>query len=302
MHIPDGFLTNRIALSLDAVSGAGIVYAARRLRHAASGRMVPIMGVLSAFVFAAQMLNFPVLGGTSGHLVGGALLAVLLGPVAGFMTLATVIVAQALFLQDGGLIALGANIFNIGALTTWSGYLVFRLLAGPAARGRRMTAAAFAAGWVSLVVSAASVAFQLSLSGAIPLKVGLTAMLGYHAVIGLVEGGLTAAVLSFVMRVRPDLVMSGRRLHGLGDWLGAAVFVAIPFGILALAGSSELPDPVEKLLAPQASAPGRGQTLAQELLSPERLRSYTGLAAASIVVLALIYLGSTLFLEKRNRP
>ena len=301
MHIPDGFLTNRIALSLDAVSGAGIVYSAHRLRHAVAGRLVPIMGVLSAFVFAAQMLNFPVLGGTSGHLVGGALLSILLGPVAGFMTLATVIVAQALFLQDGGLIALGANIFNIGAVTTWSGYMVFRLLAGPSARGRRLTAAAFAAGWVSLVISAGSVAFQLSLSGAIPLRIGLTAMLGYHAVIGLVEGGLTAAVLSLVMRVRPDLVMSGRGLHGFADWLGAAVLVGIPFGILALAGSSGLPDPLEKLLAPRAAAPGRGQALAQELLSPERLRSYAELAAVSVLVLALIYLGSTLFLEKRNR-
>jgi cobalt/nickel transport system permease protein len=297
MHIPDGFLTNRVALSLDALSGAGIAYSAHRLRHAATGRLVPIMGVLSAFVFAAQMLNFPVLGGTSGHLVGGALLAALLGPVAGFMTLATVIVAQALFLQDGGLIALGANIFNIGALTTWSGYAVFRLLGGTAARGRRLAAAAFAAGWISLMVSAASVALQLSLSGAIPLRVGLTAMLGYHAIIGAVEGGLTAAVLCFVMRVRPDLVISGRGLQGVADWLGAAVLVAIPFGILVLAGSSQLPDSLQSLLTPHSGAPA----LAQELLSPERLRSYAELAAVSILVLALIYLGSTLFLSKRDQ-
>src|SRR2546426_12133446 len=127
MHIPDGILSNRIWLSLDAVSGATILYAARRLHIQASARLIPLMGVLSAFVFAAQLLNFPVLGGTSGHLVGSALLAVLLGPLAAFLTMVTVLIAQALFLQDGGLAALGANIFNIAAVPVLSGDGIFRL-------------------------------------------------------------------------------------------------------------------------------------------------------------------------------
>jgi len=127
MHIPDGFLSGRIWLSLDALSSVTVLYAARRLRVQASGHTVPLMGVLSAFVFAAQLLNFPVLGGTSGHLVGSALLAVLLGPLAAFLTMVTVLIAQALFLQDGGLAALGANIFNIAAVPVLSGCGIFRL-------------------------------------------------------------------------------------------------------------------------------------------------------------------------------
>lgn len=208
------------------------------------------MGVLAAFVFAAQLLNFPVLGGTSGHLVGGALLAVLLGPMGALLTMATVIVAQALFMQDGGLIALGANIFNIGAVTVFSGYAVFGFLGGLRSTGRRLAIAAFLAGWLSLVVSSACAAFELALSGTIALQVGLPAMTGYHAIIGVAEGGLTAGILSFLARVRPDLISARARYRfGVADWIGALVLVAVPFSIFALAGSSKLPDPVQSLLA-----------------------------------------------------
>jgi cobalt/nickel transport system permease protein len=255
MHIPDGFLTNRIALSLDALSGLSILFAARRLKLELFARMIPIMGVLSAFIFAAQMINFPVLGGTSGHLVGGALLGILLGPMAGLLTMATVIIAQALFLQDGGLLALGANIFNIGAITVFSGSAVFRLLGTGQASGKRLAVAGFAAGWFSLVLSAAACALQLALSNAIPLVMGLTAMTGYHAVIGVAEGALTAGVLSFLDRVRPDLL---RREFTPGfkfvDWAGGLVLVAIPLAILALAGTSNLPDPLQGLLTGPAAA------------------------------------------------
>ena len=250
MHIPDGFLTNRIAVSLDVISTAGILYTARRAKVDLSGRIVPVMGVLAAFVFAAQMLNFPVLGGTSGHLIGGALLAILLGPMTGFLTIATVIIAQALFLQDGGLVALGANVFNIGAVTSFSGYAIFKLLNGGSSRGKRLLFSGFLAGWLSLVISAACCALQLSLSGAIPLRVGLTTMVGYHIVVGVIEGMLTAGVLSFLLKVRPDLMkIDGASRFGFADWVGAIIFVAIPATILVLAGSSALPDPLQKLLA-----------------------------------------------------
>lgn len=265
MHIPDGFLSKQIALSLNGVSLAAILYGARRIRVEAATRIMPVMGVLAAFVLAAQMLNFPVLGGTSGHLVGGALLAILLGPMAGFLTMATVILAQALFLQDGGLVALGANIFNIGALTVFTGYATFRLLGGAGAAQGRLAFAAFAAGWASMMVSAVACALQLALSGVIPLRVGLTAMAGYHAVIGVAEGGLTAAVLAFLARVRPDLLDLRRSVRmALPDWAGALVLVAIPFAILVLAGSSALPDPMQKLLGeepPPAGAAAEGQGL-----------------------------------------
>jgi len=261
--------------------------------------MVPIMGVLSAFVFAAQTLNFPVLGGTSGHLVGGALLAVLLGPGAGFLALVTVIVAQALFLQDGGLIALGANLFNIGAVTVWSGYAVFHLAGGKSDRPKRLYLAGFLAGWASLVLSAISCALQLAVSGAIPLKVGLPAMAGYHAIIGLVEGALTAGVLAFLGRVRPDLLRLRAGLQGAGDWIGAVVFVAAPYVLLILAGSSELPDPLQKLLAAAPLTGGR-EAEAGGLASPDRFLNFIGLAAAFVVLMAAVLAVGRAVRDKRG--
>jgi len=290
MHIPDGFLSNRVAVAFDAISGVGILLSARRVKLEASARAVPMMGVLAAFVFAAQMLNFPVLGGTSGHLVGGALLAIILGPVPAVLTMATVIIAQALFLQDGGLIALGANIFNIGGVTAFSGYAVFRLLWRNDGGGRRLTVAAFAAGWISMVLSAAGCAVELAVSGAIPLRLGLPAMVGYHALIGIAEGGLTASVLAFLARVRPDLIETPRRVKlGAGEWAGAFIFVAIPLLILALAGSSSLPDPLQKLIEP-GSAPSAKAGDAQALFSTLRLWEYSWEFAALVAVIFLVFL------------
>jgi cobalt/nickel transport system permease protein len=287
MHIPDGFLTNRIAVALDAISGAGILFAARRVKLDFSGRVVPIMGVLAAFVFAAQMLNFPILGGTSGHLIGGSLLAILLGPMAGFMTMTTVVIAQALFLQDGGLVALGANIFNICAITCFSGYAVYKILNLSASGGKRLLVAGFIAGWVSLMLSAACCALELGLSGAIPLRIGLTTMLGYHAVVGAVEGILTAGVLSFLHKVRPDLLEINRLSRfGAADWIGAILFVAIPASILLLAGSSGLPDPLEKILALSRLSPETG-TDAEKLSSTARYMDYLIRAAVFVILLGL---------------
>jgi cobalt/nickel transport system permease protein len=301
VHIPDGFLTNRIAVSLDVVSAAGILYAARRTKLDLSGRMVPVMGVLAAFVFAAQMLNFPILGGTSGHLIGGALLAILLGPMTGFLTIATVVIAQALFLQDGGLIALGANIFNISAVTSFSGYALYKCLGGEAARGKRMIFAGFLAGWASLMVSSLFCAIQLGLSGAIPLRIGLTTMLGYHAVVGMIEGTLTAGVLSFLLKVRPDLIRinEGGRF-GLTDWVGALVFVGVPSAILVLAGSSSLPDPLEKLLA--LSPPAAERAGPEALFSTARYMEYLIRAGIFMVLIALGLFVSFLSHRRSHRP
>ncbi len=301
MHIPDGFLTNRIAVSFDAVSAAGILYSAGRVKLEEAGHRVPMMGVLAAFVFAAQMLNFPILGGTSGHLIGGALLGILLGPMAGFLTISTVVIAQALFLQDGGLIALGANIFNIAAVATFGGYAVFRLLGGARSTGRRATLAGFFAGWTSLLLSAVPCALQLGLSGAIPLPVGLPAMVGYHAIIGIAEGALTAGILAFLARVRPDLLnsSSGPRL-GAADWVGALVLVGVPFAILILAGKSELPDPLQKLLAIDQAA--ERATGPQSLVFAGRLSGYLVRAALFLLLIGVAYLGGRLARWKRSRP
>ncbi len=301
MHVPDGFLTNRVALSLDALSGAGLFYAAHRLKMEASARIIPIMGVLSAFVFVAQMLNFPLVGGTSGHLVGGALLGMLLGPIAGVVTMASVVIAQALFLQDGGLMAVGANIFNIGAVTSFSGYAVYRLFGAPERPGKLLAVTGFLAGWASVVISSAACALELGLSGAVPLKIGLPAMTGYHALIGIVEGALTAGVLSFFARVRPDLLKREfRPRFGLADAVGTLLLVAFPLGILVFAGSSGMPDPLQALL--DSAVPRNG--LRESLLSPERVADlHLVLGYLGILVLCgLAFWGVRVAWTRRDRP
>jgi cobalt/nickel transport system permease protein len=301
MHIPDGFLANRIAVSLDVLSGAGVLYASRRAKVDFSGRMVPVMGVLAAFVFAAQMLNFPIIGGTSGHLIGGTLLSILLGPMAGFLTMSTVVIAQALFLQDGGLVALGANIFNICAVTCFGGFAVFRLLGGDKAQGKRLLVSGFLAGWLSLVLSAGCCAVEMGISGAIPLRLAMTAMLGYHMVVGIVEGFLTAGVLSFLLKVRPDLM----KLNGVGrfefpDWIGAVVFVAIPVAILVLAGSSSLPDPLQKLLV--ASPLVSTSAEPEKLSSSSRYLDYIIRAGVFVLLIGLAFAAGALSRRRSSRP
>ncbi len=301
MHIPDGFLTNRIAVALDVISCANIMYAARRVRLDFSGRVVPVMGVLAAFVFAAQMLNFPILGGTSGHLIGGSLLAILLGPMAGFLTMATVVLAQALFLQDGGLLALGANIFNICAIPCFSGYAVFRLLKRSSGGGKPLYLAGFLAGWCSLMFSAGFCALELSLSGAIPLRIGLTTMLCYHAFVGVIEGMLTAGVLGFLFKVRPDLMkIEGLSSFGIADWIGAILFVAIPASILVTAGSSGLPDPLEKILAVSPLLPGAAEG-SEELFSMTRYRDYAIRAAVFVLLVGIGILAGYIARRRRSR-
>ncbi len=301
MHIPDGFLTNRIAGSLDVVSGATILYAARRVQVDFSGRMVPVMGVLAAFVFAAQMFNFPILGGTSGHLIGGTLLSILLGPMAGFLTMATVVIAQALFLQDGGLVALGANVFNICAVTCFSGYAIFKFLGGGSAGGKRLAFNGFIAGWASLLFSSACCALEIGISGAIPLRIGLSTMVGYHIVVGIIEGMLTAGVLTFLFKVRPDLMkINGPGRFGFADWAGAVVLIAVPVVILVLAGSSSLPDPLEKLLAvsPLLSA-GAGS---ERLSSSTRYMDYLIRAAVFIILIGCGILAGLVGRRRSSRP
>jgi cobalt/nickel transport system permease protein len=302
MHLPDGFLTNRIAISFDVISGASVLFASRRVKLDLSGHVVPIMGVLAAFVMAAQMLNFPILGGTSGHLIGGSLLAILLGPMAGFLTITTVVIAQALFLQDGGLVALGTNIFNIAAVTCFSGYAIYKLLYRAAKSGKRLVLAGFFAGWISLMLSAAFCALELGLSGAIPLKIGLTTMLSYHAVVGVVEGMLTAGVLSFLFKVRPDLMeINALSRFGIADWIGAVLLVGIPASILVMAGSSSLPDPLQKILilSPLGSAAGADS---ERLSSTGRYMDYLIRAAVFVFLIGLGVFAGHVARRRRKRP
>ena len=211
MHIPDGFLNVPTIAATGAIS-AGTVSAAVKVASKKIGeKQVPLMGMLAAFIFAAQMINFPVAGGTSGHLIGAALCAILIGPWAGVIIMSAVLIAQALIFQDGGLAALGANILNMGIIAVFSSYVVYRVLTKilPDSRRSKLGGAAVA-GWISVMTAALAAAFELSTSGASPFNVVGPTMLGIHALIGIGEGLITMLVVSAVMASRADVLQMER--------------------------------------------------------------------------------------------
>ncbi len=205
MHIPDGFLSIPVSAGSGVLSLGGLVLAFRRLRKKVGDRLIPLMGVMAAFIFAAQMFNFPIAGGTSGHLIGGALAAIVLGPMAGTVVLTVVLIVQCLLFQDGGLIALGANVFNMAIVGVWGGWAVYismRRIAGKYG----LYAGAFVGAWISVVLAASFCALELSLSGTLPLGIVLPTMVAVHAVIGIGEGVITVLVVSFLKRVKPEML------------------------------------------------------------------------------------------------
>jgi len=191
------------------------------------------------------MINFPVAGGTSGHLLGGALAAIILGPWAGMIVMTSVVALQALLFQDGGLVVMGANIFNMGLLTALAGFGLYRGVAGKS-RGLKLGMAAIAA-WFSVIVAAFATSLQLWLSGTTSLALVIPAMLGVHALIGLGEGLITVAALAFIMQTRPDL-LTFERVKGHGGWgwvVGGLIVVA---GVLILSPlASTNPDGLEQV-------------------------------------------------------
>jgi cobalt/nickel transport system permease protein len=206
LHAPDGFVSAPIAIAMWIATALVVAYAVRRTNQHLDERAVPLLGVMAAFIFAAQMFNFPVAGGTSGHLLGGVLAAVLLGPWAGTLVMTAVVGVQALIFQDGGLVIMGANIFNMGTIGTLGGYAVYRAVAGILGgeeRGR-LPAAAVAA-WLSVVAGSVAMALQLGASGVVPLELALSAMVGVHALIGIGEALITVAALAFIGLTRADL-------------------------------------------------------------------------------------------------
>ena len=207
MHIPDGFLDTRTWVTLDIVAGGMLCLGIRKINKKIGEKQVPLMGVVAAFIFVAQMLNFPVIGGSSGHFIGGVLAAILLGPFSGILIMTVILVIQCLVFQDGGLTALGANIFNMGIVGSFSGYYIYVGLGKLTGnRARSLFLNSFFAGWLSIVLAAGSCAIELAVSGTVPLKVCLAAMVGVHAFIGIGEGLITLLTLSFIKKTRPDLL------------------------------------------------------------------------------------------------
>jgi len=208
MHMADALLSPTVGGTFLAVSGGMLIYSARRVGREADERRVPLMGVLGAFVFAAQMINFSIPGtGSSGHLGGGMLLAILLGPHAAFLVIASVLVVQCLFFLDGGIVALGTNIFNLGVWPCFLGLLIYGAIAGSRHRGTRLWLAAVISVVASVELGALGVVLQTLLSGRTDLPFGRFAalMMGIHLPIALVEGVVTAGVVQYVRALRPSV-------------------------------------------------------------------------------------------------
>ena len=208
MHIPDGFLNLPVSLVCWGLAIALVALALNRVKATYKDRAVPLMGVCAAFIFAAQMINFPIPGGTSGHLLGGTLAGVLLGPWAGTLVMTVVFMVQALLFQDGGLTVLGANIFNMGLVGTFGGYYLYKALRSVLGfqSWRAMAISTGITAWTSVVVGALFCALELALSGTVPMAVAITAMLVWHLLIGIGETLITLLAVSYIWRTRPDLI------------------------------------------------------------------------------------------------
>jgi cobalt/nickel transport system permease protein len=249
MHIPDGFLDTKTALAAGVLAAAGLGVALRRARLHLPPRRVPLLGLAAAFVFAAQMINFPVAGGTSGHLIGAVLAAVLLGPSAAVIVISAVLIVQCLMFADGGISALGANIFNmavVGGVGGWAiYYLVSRVVKGLFGR---VLAAAFAA-WCSTVLASVACAGELAVSGTARWVVALPAMAGIHMLVGIGEGLITALVLAAVARVRPELVepdAATEPRHSYGAIMAYGVVVALGLALFVSPLASRWPDGLDR--------------------------------------------------------
>jgi cobalt/nickel transport system permease protein len=249
LHIPDGFLSTPVALVGWVLAVLVIGYALRQTRDQLGERQVPLLGVMAAFIFAAQAINFPVAGGTSGHLLGGALAAIVLGPWAAVLVMTAVIGLQALLFQDGGLLVMGWNIINMGVLTAFTGYWVYSLVRRLFGDSRLvMVIAGFVGAWLSVEVSAIATALQLAVSGTSPLTIALPAMAGVHALIGIGEGLITVGALTLIAATRPDLLEGGEMAAGQRSsaWVTVGLLIALVVAVFSFAASSE-PDGLERV-------------------------------------------------------
>jgi cobalt/nickel transport system permease protein len=250
MHIPDGFLDAKTAIATAVFSITGLGTALRHARRHLQSREIPMVGLTAAFIFVAQMLNFPVAGGTSGHLLGATLAMVLLGPSIAIIVMSSVLIIQATIFADGGLLALGANIFNMAIVAPVSGYVIYKTMRGLLRDTRGLLISASVASWCTTVIASIFCAGELSWSGIAAWNVVFPTMAGIHAVIGIGEGLITMLVLSAIVKTRPELLTdTSRRIIGKENkpviMYGAVVILGLLLFITPFA--SHLPDGLDRV-------------------------------------------------------
>jgi len=254
MHMADALISPTVGATMWAATAGLIAYSAKKVKEEADDRKVPLMGVLGAFIFASQMLNFSIPGtGSSGHLGGGMILAILLGPYAAFLVMASVLIVQALFFADGGLLALGCNIFNLGFFPCFVAFpFIYKKIAGVNPKQKRIMPGAIIAGIIGLQLGAFGVVLETVFSGIseLPFRTFVLLMQPIHLAIGIVEGLVTAAVVIFVWKARPEILEASCQAEPIGSFninkvlLGLLVVAVIAGGVLSWFASAN-PDGLE---------------------------------------------------------
>ncbi|MCC6580774.1 MAG: energy-coupling factor ABC transporter permease [Phycisphaeraceae bacterium] len=256
MHIPDGFVDAKTAVTMGVLSAAGLGIALRQVNRTLPASKVPLLGLAAAFVFAAQMLNFPVAGGTSGHMVGAVLIAALLGPGAAVVVMSVILIAQCLLFADGGVTALGANVFNMGLVAGVGGWMIYRLVTRVFPGLFGMILAGAFAGWFGTVLASIVCAGELAASNIVPWSTALPAMAGVHLLIGIGEGAITAMVIAAIGKTRPDLLglrPTGEAMAmpsgqvGFGTMLALGLIISLGLAIFVAPFACPWPDGLEKV-------------------------------------------------------
>jgi cobalt/nickel transport system permease protein len=302
MHVPDGFLSIAVSIVLWMLALMAIAVALKRVGQDMGERLIPVMGVLAAAIFAGQMLNFSVAGGTSGHLLGAALATVVLGPWGALLVMTSVVSLQALIFQDGGLLALGANIVNMGVIAVAVSHFVLRSLQrlGSGKPAGIFLGAGLAA-WLSIVVASLACAIELSASGTSPASLAIPAMAGIHGLIGLGEAVITVGAVGFLYSARRDLLDEGVQHRGAAVWVAGALISAVLVGLAPLA--STRPDGL-KWVAEQQGFLGRAQGPFLLLIPDYLMPGLENEAMATIVAGAvgvLLILGAYLAIAGKHR-
>lgn len=246
MHIPDGFLTIIVAAVFWIISALVLFVALRKVNKELNERDLPLMGILGAAIFAGQMINFSVTGGTSGHLMGAALATILLGPWQAIIVMTSVVTVQAVIFQDGGILALGANILNMGIIAVTVTYFVKQIIEKLIKDPRSgLLSSSFLSAWLSVFVASLSAALMLSISGTSPANLAIPAMAGIHVLIGIGEGLITLGAVTFIYSNRRDLLnMKSEKQTGNQSILISGVLITLVLAILAPLASSH-PDGLE---------------------------------------------------------
>lgn len=297
LHIPDGFLNNIVSITCWLIAAGIIALAARRSQAKFDEKLIPLAGIMAAFIFAAQMINFPVAGGTSGHMVGATLAFIILGPWLGMLVMTAVIVLQALLFQDGGLVVMGANLLVMGVVPGFVGYQIYQLVANRE-RNIRLAVAGGAA-WLSIMAAALVTSLLLAFSGTVSAGIVIPAMLGIHVLIGLGEALITAAVLSFILQSRPTLLERDAVDNSRSNWAIIGLILALIVVLFAPLASGS-PDGLE-WVAEQTGFIGNAQDAPFELL-PDYTTPGLGEGALSTIIAGLtgaLVVGITAFLTAR---